>query len=286
MKPVSTVAITGSSGLVGRALRARLGASGIRVVPLVRGVPAHQEERTWSRAGCDLTGVDAVVHLAGESIASGPWTSARRRRILESRVEGTQAIAHACRERQVRLISASAVGYYGDRAEEELDESARPGRGFLAEVCQAWEEAARAAGPGSASLRFGQILSWQGGSLALQARLYRLFLGARLGTGAQWMPWISLDDAVGAVGHLLDHPGSGAFNAVSLVPARQRELHDALCRRLGRPRFPTAPAWVVGLLPGGFGNELLLSSAKVAPRRLEAEGFAWRHPDLGSLFGE
>lgn len=275
--PPSTFALTGSGGLVGRALTRRLGAAGHGIVALVRGEPTGPAQRHWGRDGCDLSGVEAVIHLAGEGIASGPWTAARRRRILESRSEGTAAIARACREQGARLVSASAVGFYGDRGEEELDESSSRGDGFLAEVCWAWEEAA---GEEAARMRFGQILSWEGGALAVQARLYRLGLGARLGSGRQWMPWISLEDAVEAVVHALESRSAGGYNVVSPTPSRQARFHELMCQRLHRPRFPAAPAWLLARLPGGFGRELLLSGAQVLPRRLEAEGFRWRHPDL------
>lgn len=276
-----TVALTGSTGLVGTALARRLSSRGYEVISLVRGEPTRPSQRRWSPDGCDLSGVDAVVHLAGESIASGLWTPERKRRILESRRAGTSAMSKACRAQGVRLVSASAVGFYGSRDEERLDEDSLPGSGFLSEVCQAWEEAA---GAESARLRFGQILSWEGGALAVQARLYRLGLGARLGSGRQWMPWVGLEDAVEAVLHVLEGQGSGPYNVVSPAPSRQAAFHDLMCARLHRPRFPIAPAWVLERLPGGFGRELLLSSAQVLPKRLQAEGFAWKHPDLSSFF--
>ena len=273
----STVAITGSTGLVGTALAQRLRDCGHEVIALVRGEPTRPIQRHWGTDGCNLSGVNAVVHLAGESIASGLWTPERKRRILESRREGTLAIAHACREQGVRLISASAVGFYGSRDEERLEEASLPGTGFLSEVCQAWEEAA---GPESTRLRFGQILSWNGGALAVQAKLYRMGLGARLGSGRQWMPWISVEDAVEVLVHVLQARGTGAYNVVSPAPSRQIEFHDLMCARLHRPRFPVAPGWLLERLPGGFGRGLLLSGAHVLPDRLRTEGFAWSHPDL------
>ncbi len=276
-----TIALTGSTGLVGSALKRRLVTMGHEVITLVRKEPIHTSQRLWDNTGCDLSGVDAVVHLAGESIASGLWTPERKRRILSSRSEGTSAISRDCRAQGVRLVSASAVGLYGDRQDTELREDSQPGSGFLAEVCQAWEEAA---GPESTRLRFGQILSWEGGALAVQARLYRMGLGARLGSGHQWMPWISLEDAVEATLHALERPEKGAFNVVAPIAARQSTFHEQMCLRLHRPRFPTAPTWVLKKLPGGFGTELLLASARVLPKRLQTEGFVWKHPDLESFF--
>ncbi|MEN9355801.1 MAG: hypothetical protein RL318_3126 [Fibrobacterota bacterium] len=278
----SVIAITGASGLVGRSLHRQLTAHGHRVITLTRRPAQGDDERQWSLAGFDLSGVDAVIHLAGESIASGLWTTARKRAILESRVDGTRAISRACgRDGVRRLLCASAVGFYGDRGEEALDESGSRGSGFLSDVCTAWEDAASGPGPLEvAHLRFGQILSWEGGALSVQARLYRLGMGARLGSGRQWMPWISLVDACNAIEHALNRNLEGALNVVSPVPARQEELHHILCTQLHRPRFPVAPEFLLRLLPGGFGKELLLTSARVTPKRLTDTGFAWSHPRI------
>jgi hypothetical protein len=283
----SVIAVTGASGLVGRALCAALEAQGATVVRLVRRAATGPGERRWSSEGADISGVDSVVHLAGESIASGIWTPARKRRILESRVEGTRAIARACRDHGVgHLVCAGAVGRYGDRGEEVLTERSAPGRGFLAEVCRVWEEASHAADPvPRACVRFGQILSWEGGALEVQTRLYRLGLGARLGSGRQWMPWISLEDACAAILLCLERRLEGPVNLVSPAPCRQAEFHRLLAARLHRPVFPAVPAFLLKLLPGGFGKELLLPSARVEPEVLARNGFAWRHPDLSAFFG-
>jgi len=286
--PVDMIAITGCSGLVGRALCATLEAHGNAVLRLVRQAPQSPRERRWDLpGGVDLSGVRTVVHLAGESIASGIWSPARKRRIRDSRVEGTSAIAQACARHSVpQLVCASAVGWYGDRAEEELDEASLPGTGFLAEVCQAWEgaaEPAQKAGIRVAHARFGQILSWSGGALAMQGRLYRWGLGARLGHGQQWMPWIALEDAVAGLLHLIATNVEGPFNFVSPTPCRQSEFHQLMARHFHRPRFPVAPSLLLRLLPGGFGSELLLSSAHVRPARLAETGFAWKAPDLMTI---
>jgi len=279
--PDTVVAVSGSSGLVGSRLVAALQAKGHRVIKLVRRPAAGKDERSWDADGCDLSGIGAVVHLAGESIASGIWTPARKRAILASRIDGTRSLAHACRRHAVgHFVCASAVGFYGDRNEELLTEDSPSGAGFLAEVCKAWEEEALKAAPVVTRMRFGQILSWDGGALAVQARLYRLFLGARLGSGRQWMPWISLADACAALDFALERRLDGPVNAVSLLPSRQQEFHARMAQRLGRPSFPAAPAFLLGRLPGGFGRELLLSSAKVSPERLLACGFSWSHPQL------
>ena len=286
--PEGMIAVTGSSGLVGRALCAALEARGDAVVRLVRRDATNSGERRWGLpGGPDLTGVRAVIHLAGESIASGLWSPARKRRIRESRVAGTRAIAEACARHEVpRLVCASAVGWYGDRAEEQLDETSRPGTGFLAEVCQAWEDAtepARKAGIAVAHARFGQILSWSGGSLAVQAQLYRWGLGARLGSGRQWMPWISLEDAVTGLLHLIDKKSEGPFNFVSPMPCRQLEFHQLMARHFHRLTFPVAPSLLLRLLPGGFGRELLLASAHIRPACLTETEFVWKAPDLATV---
>jgi uncharacterized protein len=278
----SVIAITGASGLVGSLLRRRLEANGAHVIALTRRPTSIPCERVWGQEGANLSGVDAVVHLAGESIASGLWTRKRKRAILESRVMGTKAIADSCRLHGVRhLVCASAIGFYGDRGDELLDERSEPGTGFLAEVCKAWELAA--SGPETlkvAHLRFGQILSWDGGALAVQARLYRWGLGARLGSGRQWMPWVGLDDASRAIEHALNRQLEGAINVVSPAPIRQEEFHQAMCCRLHRPRFPAAPEAILTRLPGGFGKELLLASTRVLPDRLKESGFVWNQPEL------
>lgn len=281
------IAVTGSSGLVGSALCAALEARGDAVVRLVRHLPQHPGERHWGLPeSVDLTGVRAVIHLAGESLASGLWSPARKRRIQESRVEGTRAIAEACARDEVpRLVCASATGWYGDRSEEELDESSAPGTGFLAEVCRAWESAAepaRKAGIAVAHARFGQILSWSGGSLAVQARLYRWGIGPRLGSGRQWLPWIALEDAVAGLLHLIDTKAEGPFNFVAPAPCRQLELHQLMARHFHRPTFPVVPSLLLRLLPGGFGSELLLASAHVRPVRLAETGFVWKASELAT----
>jgi uncharacterized protein (TIGR01777 family) len=278
------IAITGSSGLVGRSLCAALAARGETIVRLVRREPQGPQERAVAGAATDLEGVAAVVHLAGESIASGLWSSTRKRRIRESRVRGTAEIAEACAHYEVpQLICASAVGWYGNRDEEEIDETSASGTGFLAEVCRDWEAAAdpaRKAGIQVMHARFGQILSWDGGSLAAQARLYRWGLGTRLGSGRQWMAWISLEDAVAGLLHLIDKKAEGPFNFVAPTPCRQLDFHELMARRFHRPEFPSLPAWLLRLMPGGFGQELLLSSARIQPRRLLEAGFVWKDPDL------
>ena len=182
-------------------------------------------------------------------------------------------------------ISEISTGYFDD---EELSEESAAGLGFLAEVCQQWEGASHAHPSQAlrvANLRFGQILSDHGGALAVQQRLYRFGLGARLGSGKQWMPWIALDDAINAILLALDSDLSGPVNVVSPGTCRQAALHELLCRKLNRPRFPVVPELLLKLLPGGFGRELLLASSRVIPQQLAQRGFVWERPELASALG-
>lgn len=296
------VAISGASGLVGSALRTALEARGDRVLPMVRpkGSPpagdvdvvewAPREERLDPVA---LNGIDAVVHLAGESIAGGAWTAARRRRIRDSRVSGTRTIARALASAEDGpsvLVSASAIGVYGDRGDEVLDESAGPGDGFLADVCVAWEAAAdpaREAGIRVVHPRIGLVLAGAGGLLHRMATPFRLGLGGRLGDGRQWMSWVALDDLVGALVWLLDHEIEGPVNAVAPHPARNAEFTRVLAEAVRRPAVLPVPSFALRLLPGGMGEELLLASARVRAGALEESGYPWRWPVLaGALEAE
>jgi uncharacterized protein (TIGR01777 family) len=282
------ILVTGSSGLIGSALTGRLGAAGHEVTRLVRSSGAVQQGRIqWDPAAErldaeSLEGFDAVVHLAGESVATGRWTAAKKERIRSSRVQGTrllaQTLARLGRPPGV-LVSASAVGYYGDRGDESLDEQSAPGSGFLAEVCQEWEAAAdpaREAGIRVVHPRIGLVLSASGGALAKMLPLFRLGLGGPLGSGRQYVSWITLDDLVAAICHSIstDSP-SGPVNAVAPEPATNRQFTRALGRALRRPARLPAPAFALRAMLGPMADELLLSSTRVIPRRLTASGFAF-----------
>lgn len=278
-----TVAISGASGLVGSALAGSLRAAGVEVLPLVRR-PAGPGEIAWDpeRGTVDeakLARVEAIVHLAGESIAGGRWTPERRRRIVDSRVRGTSLLArHATGK---TLVSASAVGYYGNRPPPPVDETAASGSGFLAETVRAWEAAAENPEARVVRLRFGVILSPRGGALAKMLLPFRLGLGGPVGSGKQGLSWISLEDAVGAIRFALDRADlRGACNATSPNPVPQREFARALGRVLRRPAFLPLPSLAVGAIWGAMGKEALVEGQYVLPRRLLAAGFPFRHPDL------
>ena len=288
------VLVSGSGGLIGAALVQSLRTQGNEVCCLKRGTTSGDTIGWDPEAGRldagALEGLDAVVHLAGENIAAGRWTPERKQRILASRVQGTQLLSErlaSLARRPSVLVCASAVGYYGDCGTEELGEDSPPGRGFLAGVCRAWEEAAepaRAAGMRTARLRFGMVLSAEGGALARILPPFRLGLGGRLGSGEQYLSWISLSDAVRALGHLLERQDlSGPFNAVSPHPCTNAEFTRALAKVLHRPAVCPVPAWALRLALGEMADELLLASTRAMPRRLLASGFSFTHPDLSEI---
>ena len=283
------IALTGSSGLIGTALRKRLEAVGHEVVPLVRGT-ADQPAATWHppsgwvRPGV-LDGVDAVINLGGASIGSGRWTAARRRDLRASRIETTKLLAAQIDAMPNRplLMNASAVGYYGNRASEVLDEDAGRGTGFLADLTADWENAAtddRAADSRTAILRFGVVLSRHGGALPRMLLPFRIGLGGRLGNGRQWMSWVSLDDATGAIQHVLEGGLTGTFNVTAPNPVTNREFTRVLARTLHRPALFPVPPLALRALLGEAADELLLASQRAVPARLQASGFIFQHANV------
>jgi uncharacterized protein (TIGR01777 family) len=287
-----TVAITGATGLIGRTLSDVLTAGGHRVVPVVRGAPRPGGIQ-WDPAGgrldpADLAGIDVVVHLAGESIAGSRWTRSQMEEIRASRVRGTATLVAAILAASPRpraLISASAIGIYGDRGEQPLDERSPAGSGFLPAVGQAWEAAAREASTGGVrvvSARMGPVLTPAGGMLAKVLPVFRLGLGGRLGSGAQWMSLISIDDCVGALTHLIQSDIEGPVNLVAPEAVTNAEFTRTLARTLHRPAFFVVPSPVLRLLFGGLADEGLLASTKVIPRRLVDLGYRFRNPSVGS----
>ena len=287
------VAVTGSHGLVGRHLRPALEAAGHEVVPVVRGGTEAGAVVAWDPAAGTidvdaLAGVDAAVHLAGVGIGDRRWTPTHKREVLQSRVEGTSLLSETLARLHPRpgvLLSASAVGYYGDRDDELLDESSPSGSGFLADVCRRWEaatEAAAAAGIRTIHLRSGVVLAGDGGALAAQLPLFRLGLGARLGRGRQWMSWISVDDEVAAIVRLLaDETVSGPVNLTAPEPATNATFTATLGRILHRPAVFAAPPFAVKALLGPeMASEMLFASQRVTPAVLQRTGFVWRHAHL------
>jgi uncharacterized protein (TIGR01777 family) len=287
------VAVTGSTGLIGSALVASLRGDGHEVVRVVRGAIAGEGPtvqwdlgaRTIDAAGLD--GVDAVVHLAGESIAGKRWTDEQRRKVLESRTIGTDVLVRALTglDQPPRvLLSGSAIGYYGDRGDEELTEASDSGSLFLSEVCRAWEAAAQPAVDGgirTAFLRTGIVLDPAGGMLGKVLPLFRFALGGRLGDGRQWMSWITLADHVRALRFLLEHDVAGPVNLTAPAPVTNAEFTKALGTVLARPTVVPVPRFGARLLLGrAVADELLFASQRVAPAVLVSSDFEFGHPEL------
>jgi len=288
------ILITGATGLVGRNLAVLLKAAGHSVVPLVRG--NRKEGLPWwdpSAGKIDLSPfkeMDAVVHLAGENVA-GRWTAERKKKIRNSRVDGTKLLADALADLRSPpriFLQASAVGYYGDRGNEELDERSEAGDGFLSETCVAWEaagEAAERARLRRVRMRIGVVMTPEGGALKRMLPPFRLGLGGPVGNGRQYVPWISLHDLVSAIEFLLsDSSVSGVVNLTAPVPATQGEMARVLGMALKRPAIMPLPAFVVKMLFGEMGKDLLLASTRVLPKRLLEARFEFRDSDLsGSM---
>jgi uncharacterized protein len=286
------VLISGASGLIGSALAPFLTTGGHRVTRLVRSRGATpSDEAAWDPDTGEidrtkLAGLDAVVHLAGENLF-GLWTEAKRRRLRASRIEATRRLCESlsCMEQPPKVfLSASAVGYYGDRGEERLDEDARQGVGFLAELCRDWEAATdpiAQKGARVVHLRFGIVLSPKGGALAKMLLPFKMGVGGTLGGGRQYMSWISIEDAVGAVHHALSTDLlKGPVNVVAPGAVTNREFTKTLGKVLGRPTVFPVPAPVLRLVFRDMAREVLLGSQRVEPSRLLESGYAFRHPQL------
>lgn len=286
-----SVAVTGASGLLGTALLPALRSAGWTPRAVVRR-PARAGEVQWDPAAgtidlAALEGVSAAVHLAGESVAAGRWTDEAKRRIRDSRVLGTRLLSESLARLRTRprvLVSASAIGIYGDRGDDRLDETSSPGADFLARVGQEWEAAARPAvdaGIRVIHLRFGIVLAREGGALARMMTPFRMGVGGPLGSGRQWMSWIALDDAAGAVLEVLrNEAASGPINAVAPEPVRNAEFAARLGEALHRPALIPVPAFALRALFGELADGALLASQRVLPARLLALGFHFRHPSL------
>jgi uncharacterized protein (TIGR01777 family) len=284
------VVVAGSSGLIGTALVAQLREAGHEVLRLVRRAPAAPDERGWDPPSGTieegtLAGVDAVVNLGGVGIADRPWSGARKQAIRDSRVVPTDVLASAVARAGVpALVSGSAVGYYGDTGDEEIDESAPSGRGFLADVCRDWEAAtapAVDAGARVVMLRTGLVLSPSGGLLQIMKPVWKTFLGGRIGDGTQYMPWVSLDDEVGAIRFAVENDAvRGPVNVTGPTPVTNATFTAQLAEAVGRPAPLVIPAFVVSTVLGDMGREMLLSGQRAVPKALLDAGFQFRHHSL------
>ncbi len=292
-----TIAISGSSGLIGTALTTRLRADGHTVMPMVRTTAREGEIHYDPRAGQldpeHLIGVDAIVHLAGAGIGDRRWTAAYRREILESRTLSTSLIARSMAEVVNRggprtLLSGSAIGFYGATDDQELNERSDAGDGFLADVCQEWEAAtspADDAGIRVAHLRTGIVLSPAGGALKKLLPLFRFGLGGRMGSGRQWQSWISIDDQVGAIAFLLTADISGPVNLTAPTPVTNSEFTKVLAEALSRPALLPIPSFGPRLLLGrALADALLFTGQRVLPDRLTEAGFSFEHSTLAEAF--
>lgn len=286
------IGVTGASGLIGTALTGHLRAAGHVVVPFVRRPPASGEVH-WNPAegeldSADLRRLDAIVHLAGAGIGDHRWSEQYKRVLVDSRVSGTALLTSRLAELGSTgpgvLLSGSAIGFYGDRGDEVVDERSSVGDGFLAELCQTWEActaAARDAGVRVAHLRTGIVLSSDGGALRKMLPLFRFGAGGRFGSGRQWMSWISIDDEVRAIEHLLTSALEGPVNLTAPHPTTNSDFATTLAGVLRRPSFLPVPAFGPKLLLGSeLAEALLFDGQRVRSEALEADGFEFTHPDL------
>lgn len=289
------VLVSGGSGLIGSSVIRALDANSISCVQLIRqtnraNLPKKEPAVTWDPLDPNpvqrpefLEGIDAAIHLSGANVAAHRWTPAYRQEILTSRVQTTQALVGvltSLRRRPSVLLCASATGIYGNRGDTVLSEDSPPGTGFLATVCQQWEAAAQtaqAAGIRVVCLRFGVVLTPSGGALARMLPLFRLCLGGRMGSGRQWMSWVTLRDAVRIVLHALGNQSlTGPLNVVAPAPSTNAEFTRALAHTLHRPAFAAAPAFALRLALGAMADEALLASARAVPARLTQAGFRFQ----------
>jgi uncharacterized protein (TIGR01777 family) len=284
------ILVSGSSGLIGTALLPALKASGYEVIRLVHGAASGDDRVGWDPARTlapeSVSGFDAVVHLAGESIV-GRWTEAKKRRILESRVEGTRNLAEALAQTAQRprvLISGSASGYYGDQGDEILREDSSSGQAFTSELCRQWEgatETAAAAGIRTVQIRLGVVMSAAGGALQKMLPPFRMGVGGNMGNGRQWFSWVDVQDVVGGIQHILKNQSlQGPVNLSSPNPMTNSEFTKTLASVLSRPAIFPMPAFAARLIFGQMADELLLASQRLEPAKLLASGYVFRQPEL------
>jgi uncharacterized protein len=294
---MARILVSGASGLVGSALIPSLKAGGAQITRLVRSgstqaAPADEECIPWdpsqSLNPATVSGFDAVIHLAGESIV-GRWTAAKKAAIRESRIPATAHLAQALARASIKpgvLISASAIGYYGNRGDEVLTEESKFGSGFAADLTREWEgatESAAAAGIRTVRIRTGIVLAKDGGALAKMLLPFKMGVGGRLGSGTQWMSWIDLHDMVGAIHHILKTDLlSGPVNLVGPKPVTNAEFTKTLAETLSRPAIFPVPAFAARFAFGQMADELLLASQRVEPTRLISSGYPFRFVDLAA----
>ena len=282
------IVIAGGSGFIGEPLVRRLLSRGDDVAVLTRDVsrvqagrPLQWDARSQGAWSDEAATADAVVNLAGENIGGGRWTADRKRRLVDSRLNATQALVEALRREPTRrraLVNASAVGFYGDRGDEELDESSPRGTGFLADLVDQWEAAAREAEPMArlVVLRFGVVLAKGGGALGKMLLPFRLGAGGPIGNGTQWMSWVSRDDVLRMIEWAIDQDSArGVYNVTAPAPVRNRDFARALGHALSRPAVIPAPAFALRAILGDMADEALLAGQRVIPRRAERQGFAF-----------
>jgi uncharacterized protein len=292
------ILVSGSHGLVGRALIDSLTGDGHEICRLVRDRVGGSSEIEWhpNKGRIDpqrLEGLDAVIHLAGESIASGRWSAEKKKKIRASRVVGTQllsgSLAQLSRPPEV-LVCASAIGYYGNRGDEVLTEQSSPGNDFLSQVCVEWEEASQAAaekGIRTITARFGIILAKEGGALAKMLPPFRMGVGGRIGDGKQWMSWIALDDVVGALRLGISKQGlTGPVNFVTPNPVTNSVFTKSLGKALSRPTLFPIPAFGVRLAFGEMADALLLASQRVEPQLLKSVGYVFKYTDVAKTLAD
>lgn len=286
------ILVTGATGLIGKALQKSLSEKGHELLLASRREPKDNSYIQWDPQNgfadpARLEGIDAVVHLAGESISALRWTDEKKKAIRDSRVLGTRNVVDTIsdlKERPRVMVAASAIGFYGDRGDEELTETSKAGKNFLAEVCREWEAEARRAedsGVRTVLLRTGIVLSKDGGALGTMLTPFKFGLGGVIGDGKQWMSWISLDDHLQVINFALENENiRGAVNSVSPHPVTNQEFTTVMGEVLYRPTFIPLPEFAVHLAFGEMGEALLLDSTKVIPKRLMDAGFKFKFPDL------
>jgi uncharacterized protein (TIGR01777 family) len=304
---MSRVIVTGGTGFIGRRLTQRLVEKGYEVICLTRNVDRAREEGEggiriklvrWDAKsavgwGGYAEGASAIVNLAGESLASGRWNKKRRRRILQSRLRAGKAVADAvksARKKPSAVIQASAIGFYGNRGDEELDENSTSGTGFLPQVTRKWEKATadvEANGVRRSVIRTGLVLGEKGGALPRLALPFRFFLGGPLGSGQQWISWIHIEDEVKAIIYLMEHPAlAGVFNLTAPHPLRNRDFSKKLGMVLKRPSWMPVPGFLLRLIFGQKAEETILSGQKVMPVRLVEAGYEFVFPEAGNALAD